>query len=128
VGLLEGGSISGDSSKSTDSTVMVHGASVINAMTIRIVLSIMLMQSGIAHVLDVKGTFLYGKFEDGKMICIKVALGFEKFYSGNTALLLKKTLYSLKQAAMAFHRKLLIAMQNIGLKRSTADLCLYYKW
>jgi hypothetical protein len=26
------------------------------------------------------------------------------------------------------HRKLLVAMQNIGLKRSTADPCLYYKW
>ncbi len=29
---------------------------------------------------------------------------------------------------MAFYRKLLIAMQNIGLKRSTANQCLYYKW
>jgi hypothetical protein len=29
---------------------------------------------------------------------------------------------------MAFYRKLLVAMQNIGLKRSTADPCLYYKW
>ena len=26
------------------------------------------------------------------------------------------------------YRKLLVAMQNIGLKRSTADPCLYYKW
>ncbi len=37
-------------------------------------------------------------------------------------------LYGLKQAAMAFYWKLLTAMQNIGLKRSTADPCLYYKW
>jgi hypothetical protein len=29
---------------------------------------------------------------------------------------------------MTFYRKLLIAMQNIWLKRSTADPCLYYKW
>jgi hypothetical protein len=29
---------------------------------------------------------------------------------------------------MAFYRKLLVAMQNIGLKRSTADPCLSYKW
>ncbi len=53
-------------------------------------------------------------------------MGFEKFYSSNTVLLLKKTLYSLKQAAVAFYRKLLIAMQNIGLKRSAAYPCLYY--
>jgi hypothetical protein len=29
---------------------------------------------------------------------------------------------------MAFYRMLLVATQNIGLKRSTADPCLYYKW
>jgi hypothetical protein len=36
-----------------------------------------------------------------------------------------RMLYGLKQAAMAIYRKLLIAMQNIGLKRSMADPCLY---
>jgi hypothetical protein len=33
---------------------------VTNAMTIRIALSIMLMQCGIAHVVDVKGAFVWG--------------------------------------------------------------------
>jgi hypothetical protein len=103
-------------------------APVTNAMTIRIALSIMLLQGGIAHVVDVKGAFLYGEFEDGKKIYIKILLGFEKFYSSNTVLLLKKTFYSLKQVAMAFYRKLFVAAQNIGLKMSTADPCLYYKW
>ncbi len=37
---------------------------VTKAMTIRIELSIMLMQGGIAHVVDVKGAFLYGRQED----------------------------------------------------------------
>jgi hypothetical protein len=77
-------------------------ALVTNAMTIRIVLSIMLMQSGIAHVVDVKEAFLYGESEDGKKIYIKISLGFEEFYSSNTVLLLKKMLYGLKQAAMVF--------------------------
>jgi hypothetical protein len=103
-------------------------APVTNAMTIRIALSIMLMQSGIAHIVDIKGAFLYGEFDDGKKICIKIPLGFEKFYLSNTVLLLKKMLYGLKQAAMAFYRKLLVATQNIRLKMSTADPCLYYKW
>jgi hypothetical protein len=35
-------------------------ALVTNAMIIRITLSIMLMQSSTAHVMDVEGTFLYG--------------------------------------------------------------------
>ncbi len=55
-------------------------------------------------------------------------MGFEGFYPSNTVLLLKKTLYGLKQAATAFYRKLFAAMQNIGLKRSMADPCLYNKW
>jgi hypothetical protein len=29
---------------------------------------------------------------------------------------------------MAFYGKLLVTAQNIWLKRSTADPCLYYKW
>ena len=29
---------------------------------------------------------------------------------------------------MAFYRKLLAAASNIGLKRSSADPCLFYKW
>jgi hypothetical protein len=96
-------------------------APVTNAMTIRIALTIMLMQGRIAHVMDVKGAFLYGEFEDGEKIYIKIPLGFEQFYQSNTVLLLKKTLHGFKQAAMAFYRKLLTATKNIGLTRSTAD-------
>jgi hypothetical protein len=86
------------------------------------------MQGGIAHVVDVKRAFLYGEFEDGEKVHIKVPLGFEVFYDKHTALLLKKILYGLKQAAMAFYRKLLAATANIRLKRSSANPCLYYKW
>jgi hypothetical protein len=65
-------------------------------MTSRIALSIILMQGGIAHVVDVKGAFLYGEFEDGKKIYIKIPLGFEKFYLSHTALLQKNILFGLK--------------------------------
>ncbi len=101
---------------------------VTNAMTIKMTLTLMLMQGSIAHVVDVKGAFLYGKFEDGKKVHIKIPLGFEEFYDSDNALLLKKTLYGLKQVAMAIYRKLLAATANIGLKQSSADPCLYYKW
>jgi hypothetical protein len=46
---------------------------------------------------------LYGEFKDDKKIYIKIPLGFEKFYLREIVLLLKKTLYGLKQAAMAFY-------------------------
>ncbi len=87
-------------------------------MTIKIALTIMLTQGRIAHVVDVKGAFLYGEFEDGEKIYIKIPLGLEQFYPSDTVLLLKKTLYGLKQGAMALYRKLLAATKNIGLTRS----------
>ncbi len=103
-------------------------APVANVMTIKMSLALMLMQGWIAHVVDMKGAFLYGKFEDGEKVHIKVPLGFEEFYDMDTALLLKKTLYGVKQAAIVFYRKSLKAMANIALKRSSANPCLYYKW
>jgi hypothetical protein len=103
-------------------------APVTNAMTIKMSLTLMLMQGGMAHIVNMKGAFLYGKFKDGKKVYIKVPMGLEEFYDKDTALLLKKTLYISKQAAMAFYRKLLAATANVGLKQSSANPCLYYKW
>ena len=71
--------------------------------------------------------FFTVNFDDGEKIYIKIPLGFEEFYDNDTVLLLKKCLYGLKQVAMAFYRKLLAAATKIGLKRSSAVLCLFYK-
>jgi hypothetical protein len=103
-------------------------APVINRMIIKLVLTLMLASGGIAHVVDVKGAFLHGNFKYGAKIYIQIPLGFEEFYDDNTVLLLKKCLGGLEQGAMAFYRKLLAAASKIGLKRSSADPCLYYKW
>jgi hypothetical protein len=102
-------------------------APVTNGMTIKLVLMLMLASGGIAHVVDVKGVFLHGKFEDGEKICIKIPLGFEEFYDDDTVLLLKKCLYGLKQVGMAFYRKPLAVASKNGLKHSSADPCLYYR-
>jgi hypothetical protein len=99
-----------------------------NGMTIKLVLMLVLASGGIAHVVIVKGEFLHGKFINGEKIYIKIPLGFEEFYDDHTVLLQKKCLYGLKQAAMAFYMKLLAAASKIGLKRSSANPCLYYKW
>ena len=40
----------------------------------------------------------------------------------------EKTLYGLKQAAIAFWRELMKVMRRMGFIRSMADLCLYFKW
>ncbi len=99
-----------------------------NGMTIKLVLTLMLASDSNAHVVDIKGAFLQGEFDDGEKIYIKIPLEFEEFYDDDTFLLLKKCLYGLKQAAMAFYRKLHAAASKIGLKRSLADPCIYYKW
>ena len=44
---------------------------VTNSATIRIVLTLMIMASMLAHVVDVKGAFLHGEFEDGEVIHMK---------------------------------------------------------
>jgi hypothetical protein len=63
-------------------------ALVMNGMTMKLVLTLMLASGGIAHVVDVKGAFLHGIFNNGEKIYIKIPLGLEKFYDGNTVLLL----------------------------------------
>jgi hypothetical protein len=103
-------------------------APVTDGMTIKLVLTIMLVSGSIVHVVNVKGAFLHGKFEDREKIYIKIPLGFKEFYDDDTVLLLKKCLYGLKQVAMVFYKKLLAAASKIGLTRSSADPCLYYKW
>ncbi len=48
---------------------------VTNAATIRIVLTLMVMSGMIAHVVNVKGAFLHGDFENGKNIHMKIPRG-----------------------------------------------------
>ena len=95
-----------------DST-KIH-APVTNAITVRIILTMMVMAGWIATVVDVKGAFLHGKFEDGEAI----------HYQGNVVLRLVRTLYRLKQAAMTFWQQLLKCMGYMEMKRSSADPCL----
>ena len=86
----------------------------------------MIMASMLAYVVDVKGAFLHGEFEDGEIIGMKVPQGFKKHFPEGSVLLLKKYLHGLKQAAKAFWRQLLHAASAMGLKQSTADPCLNY--
>jgi hypothetical protein len=75
-----------------------------------------------------KGAFLYGNFESGEKIYMDVPQGFERFYAKNTILLSLKTIYGLKQAALAFWRKLIKAFRHKEYGRSKADPCLYFRW
>jgi hypothetical protein len=101
---------------------------VTNAGTIQTMLILMIMADWQGQIVDVKGAFLHGEFKDGKEIYMKVPRGFEKFYPDDVVLKLKKCIYGLKQAMMAFWRQLLLCMKSMGMTQSTADPCLYHKW
>jgi hypothetical protein len=101
---------------------------VTNDVTIRIILTLMAMMGGDGHVCDVHGAFLHGLFQDNEEIYMHVPEGLEDHYDKDEVLLLKKTIYGLKQSARAFWWELLKVMQSMGFQRSAADPCLYFKW
>ena len=103
-------------------------APVVNDMTIRIVLILMIMAKFCAELVDVRGAFLLGEFGQEERLYMEIPEGFEKFYPAGVVLLLLKTIYGLKQAAYAFWRKLLEAFWAMEYARSAGDPCLYYKW
>jgi hypothetical protein len=89
----------------------------------------MMMMQGTGKLCDVKGAFLHGTFCNGEEIYLRIPQGFEKYYNASRQLLrLTKTIYGLKQSAMAFWRELLVCMRDMGYERSKADPCLYFKW
>jgi hypothetical protein len=103
-------------------------APVVNNLTIRTCFILLAMTGWYAHILDVKGTFLTGEFGNGEQLYMTVPQGFEEFYPGNVVLLLKKTIYGLKQSAKRFWLRLLEVVGLLKFTRSEADPCLYYKW
>jgi hypothetical protein len=52
----------------------------------------------------------------------------ERWYGEDAFLLLRKTLYGLKQAAYRFWIYLLAVVRKLKFTRSKADPCLYFRW
>jgi hypothetical protein len=105
-------------------------APVTNDITICVILVLIILTNWAGELLDIKGAFLHGDFEDGKnVVYMKVPQGFEKHYDPMYyGLLLLQTIYGLKQSAMAFWQKLLMVFRSMKFNQSKADLCLYYQW
>ncbi len=59
---------------------------VTNAATIRTVLVLMLLAMWLAHLTDVNGAFLLGRFTDGEVIYMRVPQGWKKYYPGDVLL------------------------------------------
>ena len=101
---------------------------VVNDMTIRIVLTIMLMANWFAYMIDHVGAFLHRAFEPGETLYIKVPKGMERFYPEGTVLELLRTLYGLKQSAAQYWKETIQCFEDMGYSCSKADPCLYFKW
>ena len=54
---------------------------VTNNITICIVLVLMLLAGWHGELIDIKGAFLHGDFEDGEKLYMEVPEGFDKFYN-----------------------------------------------
>ena len=107
----------------------------VNITTVRIVLVIMCLMKGAAHLVDVNGAFLLGSWEshpithEQRKVFMQVPQGFAQFLPpGEWALLLLKTLYGSVQAAKRFWLFLLSVFLAMGYKYNRVDPCLYYRW
>ena len=96
-------------------------------ITVHIVLVLMIMGNMIGHLVDVNDAFLLGEFKPDEKIYMKIPWGFEKFCPQGRLLFLKRTLYSVRNAAKEFWRLLLQIINELGYQWNHANPCLYYK-
>jgi hypothetical protein len=103
-------------------------APTVNIVTVRVVLVLMLLMKGIAHLVDVNGAFLQSEFEkdpvteETRRVYMEIPQGLEKevektcspWYEWVIELL--KTLYGTKQAAKRFWLFLLNIFRKLGYK------------
>ena len=103
-------------------------APVASEITIRVAMVLMLMADMCAELIDVNSAFLYGMFKPQHKLHMEIPKGFQRFYPKGSVLLLLKTIYGTKQAALAFWEKFMSVIRKIKFYRSKADACMYYRW
>ena len=103
-------------------------APVISEMGFMIVLTLHAMTGWNAKVVDVKGAFLLGDWNQDRPVVMRPPEGMTHHFPEGAWLLLLKTLYGTKQAAKEFWKKLVQAMQEMDFTRSMTEPCLYFRW
>ena len=71
-------------------------APVVSKIVARMVIILILTAFLMAILLDIKGAFLNGRFQRGKVLFMKVLKEFKKCYPRNILLRLLRTIYGLK--------------------------------
>ena len=97
-------------------------APVVQDMTLRMLLTIMITKNMKAEVIDVETAFLYGDLEEG--LYMKVQDGLKQFYSPDVCLELRKSIYRCIQAARQWWKQFIAELKRLGFVQSLADPCL----
>ncbi|GJZ50570.1 retrotransposon protein, putative, ty1-copia subclass [Tanacetum coccineum] len=95
---------------------------VVRHTSTRVILALTACKDYDLERLDVKTTFLHGNLEE--VIYMRQPPGYEQ---GNKVCFLKKSLYGLKQSPRQWYRRFGEYMLSNGFKRSSIDICVYYK-
>jgi Reverse transcriptase (RNA-dependent DNA polymerase) len=96
---------------------------VINDVTFRILLIMMLTWNLKAKVVDTETAFLHGDLKE--TIYMEIPKGMKA--EDNECLILNKAIYGLVQSAREFYNKLVSALKDCGFKASFVDPCLWIK-
>ena len=103
---------------------------VINEVTFRCVMVLMLQNNWVGEIVDVVTAFLYGDLDE--LIFMKIPEGLNtysnKVFNDEDCVVLEKSIYGLVQAARQFHRKLISKMtKDMGFNKCLSDECLLFR-
>jgi hypothetical protein len=99
-------------------------APVINDVTFRILLIMMLTWNLKGKIVDIETAFLDGNLKE--TIYMEISKGMKA--NENECLILKKTIYGLVQSAREFYKKLVLALKRCGFQGNSVDPCLWMKY
>jgi hypothetical protein len=94
---------------------------VVSDVTIHVTFVLMIMAAHAGHIMDIKGAFLFGKFNPKHCMHLGILQGFERFLLANGVLLLLQTLPGTKQAALAFWKMIVLLFLKLKYSRSKVD-------
>jgi len=115
--------VAGDSYEEDD-----KAAPVVNGLSIKIILTMIVLANWYTKIVDVESAFLHGYFErPTERLFATIPDGFEPYYPPNWLLEVLKTTYGSKQGAIQWWREICKALYYLGWKRHSIDPCLFIK-
>jgi hypothetical protein len=101
----------------------VSHSPVVNDVTVRLLLILLIMRKYKAIIVDVETAFLHGILGEGEEIYMDCPKGM--VHLEDECLLLVKTIYGLVQSARAYNKKCTAVFLEVGFVQSAADPCLF---